>query len=60
MRPGSGSRASMTKNIKILQPKAVFRIHMFLALLDPDPDPLVRGMDPDPAPDPDPSIIMQK
>ncbi len=28
------------------------RIHMFLAL--PDPDPVVRGMDPDP------SIIMQK
>jgi hypothetical protein len=24
------------------------RIHMILALLDPDPDPLVRGMDPDP------------
>jgi hypothetical protein len=27
--------------------KAVFRIHMFLGL--PDPDPLVRGMDPDPS-----------
>jgi hypothetical protein len=39
--------------------KSVFRIHrihMFLALRDPDLDPLVRGMDPDP----DPSIIMQK
>jgi hypothetical protein len=35
---------------------AVFRIHAFLGLLDPDPDLLVRGMDPDP----DPSIIMQK
>jgi hypothetical protein len=34
--------------------RAVFRIHMFLGL--PDPDPLVRGMDPDP----NPSIIMQK
>jgi hypothetical protein len=33
--------------------KAVFRIHVFLGL--PDPDPLVRGMDPDP----DPSIIEQ-
>ncbi len=39
---------------------AVFWIHMFLGL--PDPDPLVRGMDPKttPAPDPDPSIIKQK
>ncbi len=36
--------------------KAVFRIHVFFDL--PDPDPLVRGMDPDP--DPYPSIIMQK
>jgi hypothetical protein len=35
-------------------PKAVFRIHMFLGLKDPDP--LVRGLDPDP----DPSIIKQK
>ncbi len=26
--------------------RAVFRIHMFLGL--PDPDPLVRDMDPDP------------
>jgi hypothetical protein len=34
--------------------QAVFRIHVFFGL--PDPDPLVRGMDPDP----DPSIIMQK
>ncbi len=32
--------------------KAVFRIHMFLGL--PDPDPLVKSMDPDP------SIIKQK
>jgi hypothetical protein len=32
----------------------IYRIHMFLGLLDPDPDPLVRGMDPDP------SIVMQK
>jgi hypothetical protein len=30
----------------------MFRIRLFLGLLDPDPDPLVRGMDPDP----DPSI----
>jgi hypothetical protein len=37
---------------------AVFRIHVFLGL--PDPDPLVGGMDPDPALDPDPSIIIQK
>ncbi len=37
-----------------LQFLPVFRIHMFLGLLDPDP--LVRGMDPDP----DPSIIKQK
>jgi hypothetical protein len=36
--------------------KTVFRIHMFLGLMDPDPDPFVRGMDPDP----DPSIIKQK
>jgi hypothetical protein len=28
--------------------KAVFRIHMFLGLPDPDPDPFVKGMDPDP------------
>ncbi len=35
---------------------AVFRIHMFLGLPDPDADPLVRGMDPDP----DPSIRKQK
>ncbi len=34
---------------------AVFRIHVFSDL--PDPDPLLRGMDPDP--DPDPSIIKQ-
>jgi hypothetical protein len=34
---------------------AVFRIHVFFGL--PDPDPLVRGMHPDL--DPDPSIIMQ-
>jgi hypothetical protein len=40
---------------------AVFRIHVFLGLPEPDPDPLVRGMDPDPVPalDPDPSIIKQ-
>ncbi len=39
---------------------AVFRIHMFLGL--PDPDPLVTGMDPNPPLDldPDPSIIKQK
>jgi hypothetical protein len=36
--------------------KAVFRIHVFFGL--PDPDPLVRGMDPDPALDPDPSIVI--
>jgi hypothetical protein len=34
----------------------IHRIHMFLALTDPDL--LVRGMDPDP--DPDPSIFKQK
>jgi DNA mismatch repair ATPase MutL len=39
--------------------QAVFRIHMFLGLMDPDPDPLVSDMDPDLAPDPDPSIIKQ-
>jgi hypothetical protein len=38
--------------------KAVFRIHVFFGL--PNPNPLVRSMDPDPALDPDPSIIMQK
>jgi hypothetical protein len=27
----------------------IYRIHMFLGLLDPDTDPLVRGMDPDPS-----------
>jgi hypothetical protein len=27
----------------------IYRIRMFLDLLDPDPDPLVRGMDPDPS-----------
>jgi hypothetical protein len=27
----------------------IYRIHMFLGLLDPDPDPLVTSMDPDPA-----------
>jgi hypothetical protein len=36
--------------------KPVFRIHLFLGLMDPDPDPLVRGVDPYP----DPSIIKQK
>jgi hypothetical protein len=33
---------------------AVFRIHLFLGL--PDPDPLVRGMDPDPDPALDPDL----
>ncbi len=37
-----------------IQYVAVFRIHKFLGLLDPDP--LVRGMNPDP----DPSIIKQR
>ncbi len=32
----------------------MFRIRMFLGILDPDPDPLVRGTDQDP------SIIKQK
>jgi DNA mismatch repair ATPase MutL len=36
--------------------QAVFGIHMFLDIMDPDPDPLVRGMNPDP----DRSIIKQK
>jgi hypothetical protein len=36
----------------------IYRIHMFLGLLDPDPDPSVRGMDPDS--DLDPSITKQK
>ncbi len=39
------------RNFTFLQ-LAVFRIHMFLDLRDPDP--LIRGMDPDP------SIIKQK
>jgi hypothetical protein len=41
---------------------AVFGIHVFLGLMDPNPDPLVRGSDPAPDSDPalDPSIIKQK
>jgi hypothetical protein len=41
---------------------AMFRIHVFFGLPDPNPDPLVRGMDPDPAldPDSDPSITHAK
>jgi hypothetical protein len=39
---------------------AVFQIHVFFGLPDPDSDPLVRCMDPDPALDPDPSIILEK
>jgi hypothetical protein len=43
------------KNLQAVLRIRIYRIHMFLGLLDPDPDPLVRGMDPDP----DPSVIKQ-
>ncbi len=38
----------------------IYRINVFLGLLDPDLGPLVRGMDPDPDLDQDLSNIKQK
>jgi TATA-binding protein-associated factor len=52
--PGIQYTQEMESPLDMLLSKALFRIHVFFGL--PDPDPLVRGMDPDP----DPSIIMQK